>query len=75
MLSRTAQEVENICHQYINAIRIDTKTAFKKRNENCFDKMKIIKRINFIMIKLVTYHVRFSRVKKDYPPDFMKKFL
>ena len=30
-----AQEIENICHQYINAIRIEYLRYFQKRNENC----------------------------------------
>ena len=30
-----AQEVENICHQYINAVRIEYLKFFLKRNENC----------------------------------------
>ena len=40
-----AQEVENICHQYINALRIGIpKNFIKKRNENSFGKFKNYKR-------------------------------
>ena len=44
-----AQEIENICHQYLNALRIGIpKILSKKRNESSFEKKcKIIKRDNF----------------------------
>ena len=34
-----AQEIENICHQYINAIRIEYLRFFQKRNENSLRKI------------------------------------
>ena len=33
-----AQEVENICHQYINALESEYLRFYQKRNENCLRK-------------------------------------
>ena len=39
-----AQEVENICHQYINAIRIGIQNCFQKEMKIVLDKMKNYKK-------------------------------
>ena len=72
-----AQEIENICHQYINALRIGIpKILSKKEMKIVLGKFKNYKKDSFLMIKVGEHiTIDFLGVKKDYSRNFTKSYL